>query len=326
MNIDFSSIEKRAKSIESFRSKILKKGYWKPLQQMTDLAGVRVVLYHREDVTAACDMLKGEFEVDTANSVDKAEGLDPDRFGYQSVQLVLRLSQGRRSLPEWKRFADLQAEAQVRTVLQHAWSAIDHKLRYKTTHEVPRTLQRRLFRLSALLGLADDEFSNIRQSSDRLTGSYVKEFGRGEYDAELNLDSLTQYLVAGHVLALGAELSKGCGFRAAEEADLYRGLQDGAGRLFRLLRDAGVTTVAEFRLLLNAADKWGKGFLTHLCERAKKEGFVPFDLPVDVVFFLTLYATRKILTPRAVDAVGYYHPPLIKALKAVAWPDARLSD
>jgi putative GTP pyrophosphokinase len=63
-----------------------------------------------------------------------------------------------------KQYADIRAEIQVRTALQHAWSAVHHKLEYKSSTEAPPELRRRLFRLSALFELADEQFSELRDA------------------------------------------------------------------------------------------------------------------------------------------------------------------
>ena len=67
---------------------------------------------------------------------------------------------------EWKKFSGIKFEIQIRTVLQHAWSAISHKLEYKTVNDVPKKMRRQLFRISALLEIGDQEFSSLRQISE----------------------------------------------------------------------------------------------------------------------------------------------------------------
>ena len=76
------------------------------------------------------------------------------RLGSASNVGALRVSPSpdRRRLAEWKPCAGLRAKIQVRPSLQFAWSAVNHKLNYKSPTEVPRKLQRRMFQLSALPG------------------------------------------------------------------------------------------------------------------------------------------------------------------------------
>ena len=87
-------------------------------------------------------MIEREFDIDWAYSSRRGEDDPPDRFGYRSDHYIVRT-------PADERFAGLSAEIQVRTVMQHAWAAVDHRIRYKAD-DLPRDLSRRLFRLNAL--------------------------------------------------------------------------------------------------------------------------------------------------------------------------------
>ena len=64
--IDVIQIEGRTKSVDSFVEKISRKGkkYANPLVDMTDLVGLRIITYYREDVTRIGAVLKGEFLID----------------------------------------------------------------------------------------------------------------------------------------------------------------------------------------------------------------------------------------------------------------------
>src|SRR5262249_18923189 len=135
-----------------------------------------------------------EFDVDPNHSSDKLEDLEVDEFGYRSFHLVCTLSAARRSLAEWSKYRDLCVEIQVRSVLQHAWAAISHKIDYKTVSQAPTELRRGLFRLSALLELADDQFAALRDKSANLVQQYQSDVALGQLNVALNLDSLTQYL------------------------------------------------------------------------------------------------------------------------------------
>src|SRR2546427_6148809 len=168
-NIDIVQVDARPKSVESFSEKLRRKGerYTDPLEQMTDLVGLRVITYYLEDVSRVGDLINHEFVLDAENSVDKADAVGPDQFGYRSVHYVARLGRNRQGLAEWQPFGDSCFEVQVRTSLQHAWAAVDHKLRYKTANDVPDHLKRRLYRLSALFEFADEQFSALRDASER---------------------------------------------------------------------------------------------------------------------------------------------------------------
>jgi hypothetical protein len=133
-------------------------------------------------------------KIDPANSIDKRQSLEADRFGYISVHYVVSLENTRAGLPEYAAFAELRGEIQVRTVLQHAWAAIDHKLRYKSKEEIPANVRRQLYRISALLETADEEFESLRQRIAKVREDYSKAVTKGSLDIPLNVDSLSVYI------------------------------------------------------------------------------------------------------------------------------------
>ena len=250
--IDVIQIEGRTKTVESFVEKISRKGkkYANPLVDMTDLVGLRIITYYREDVTRIGAVLKGEFLIDEQNSVDKSADLDPDRFGYMSVHYIASLSSARQSLAEWKQYTGIRAEIQVRTALQHAWSAVHHKLEYKSSIEAPRELRRRLFRLSALFELADEQFSELRDARARIASEYAEDVRGGHLHLPLDEASLTAYLRDSGKRDVIAKMitESGGKIEVRDERGLARDRRD----LLKLLSLMDIATVAQFDEYLSA--------------------------------------------------------------------------
>lgn len=139
--IEYVQMEGRAKDVASFTEKIQRKGgkYGDPLAEVTDLAGIRIIAYYVEDVERIASIIRQEFSVLEEHSGDKQAELADNEFGYASFHLVLELPEKRSSLLEWQEFAGRKAEIQVRTALQHAWAAVNHKLDYKKSQDSPRS-------------------------------------------------------------------------------------------------------------------------------------------------------------------------------------------
>lgn len=164
-------VKDREECIAKFKRKYLsdceKEG--KPFEirpYITDLVGLRVVCLYESDIEHVRQILSEEFSV--LDETDKSRVLESqdNAFGYKGVHLDLRISSSRKSLPEYRRFQDLQFEVQIRSVVQDAWSVLDHKIKYKK--EIPKTLKRRINRLAALFELADQEFQHIRDETTQL--------------------------------------------------------------------------------------------------------------------------------------------------------------
>lgn len=92
-------------------------------------------------------------------------------------------------------------EIQIRTIIQHAWSSLDHRIIYK--QDVPDELSRAVERLAALFEIADSEFMQIRETAQhqiKLTeeknkkidsNSEIKEDGTLSKKDEKTLDYVT---------------------------------------------------------------------------------------------------------------------------------------
>lgn len=159
------SVCSRSKNKDSLKKKITnQENKYNKLNQITDLSGIRIITYFNNDVYEIAEMIKKEFDIDLANSIDKSTLLDPDRFGYLSLHYVVKLKANRAALSEYKRFLDFKIEIQVRSILQHAWAEIEHDLGYKSSQAIPQNIKRRFSRLAGLLEIADDEFIKIRDT------------------------------------------------------------------------------------------------------------------------------------------------------------------
>jgi ppGpp synthetase/RelA/SpoT-type nucleotidyltranferase len=189
------SVSGRPKERKSLEKKIESKGrnHYKSLEDITDLAGVRVITYFSDDVDRVARLISEEFQVDEEASIDKRSQLDPEAFGYMSLHYIVSVHPKRSHLPEYKRLAGLKAEIQIRSVLQHAWAEIEHDLGYKTQGEIPRALRRRFSRLASLLELGDDEFITIRDQLSKYEKSVSLEIINSPQSVELDKLSLKSF-------------------------------------------------------------------------------------------------------------------------------------
>jgi putative GTP pyrophosphokinase len=246
--IDLVKIESRTKSIESFKGKIERddKNYSDPLNQITDFSGIRIITYYNTDVDIITDLIKQEFRIDESNSVDKRLISEEDRFGYASSHLVISLDKQRNKLIEWKKFGRLKAEIQVRSILQHSWASIDHKLRYKTEFAIPHYIKRKLYRLSALLELADEEFTSIKRISEERTKEIKKEVREGKLSIEIDLNSIESYVETSDTFKEFCSLLRSFGFKIGKDG----GGKGGIMHIISIARDRNYNLLEDFDLLL----------------------------------------------------------------------------
>lgn len=213
--IPFHVIESRAKTSASFLEKISRPGksYVDPLREITDLVGLRAILYYPSDVDAVATILRSQFSVDERNSIDKRTELAHDQFGYASVHLVCKISDNRCNLPEWAPFGGFSFEIQIRTVLQHAWASISHALQYKHESDVPDQFKRRLNRLSGLLELADAEFMSLKEQRVVASAEAASKVHEKDFSISLNSLSLKEYLYTSETISKISKAAEKAGLR-----------------------------------------------------------------------------------------------------------------
>lgn len=186
-NIQLNTFERRVKTEESLAGKLEKKGYkYNTLYDVTDVVGIRVVTYYTDDVDKVAAIAKQIFDIDWKNSVDKRKH-QLNSFGYLSLHYICYLKEGPlRAIP---------FEIQMRTALQHVWSAIEHDIGYKGAVKLPPEFVRQFSRLAGMLEMADDEFSRLRTTMTdyrRQVQSLVKS---GHFsEVSLSSDSFQQFL------------------------------------------------------------------------------------------------------------------------------------
>ena len=203
---------------------------------ITDLIGVRVICLYEDEVEKIANVLMKNFEVLEVTDKIKALESTEDEFGYKGLHLDLKINDHRRDLPEYKRFASLKFEIQIRTIVQDAWSVLDHKIKYKRS--IPARLKRRINALAAQFETVDHEFLAIKNESllleEKTTSASTKssEAQKNPIDAFQFLAVVKEYFpsytflpeyVDGFVQEI---LQRDSGFTGADLSQAYKNIKD----------------------------------------------------------------------------------------------------
>ncbi|HEY5672494.1 MAG TPA: (p)ppGpp synthetase [Malonomonas sp.] len=133
---------------------------------ITDLIGIRIVCLYEDQIAAVASLLQQHFKIiDVTDKISEVEGTE-DSFGYKGLHMDLALQDELDALPKYRPYLQFSFEVQIRSLIQDAWSVLDHKIKYKKS--IPSDLKRRINLLSALFELADREFKEIRNATDVL--------------------------------------------------------------------------------------------------------------------------------------------------------------
>ena len=155
----FESIKSRLKSPRSIFEKLHRKGL--PLtvssmrNELSDIAGVRVICSFQEDIYALAEMLLAQDDIFLIERKDYIQNPKPN--GYRSLHLIVDvpifLSQ------ETKR---MRVEVQFRTIAMDFWASLEHKLKYKKDVRDAEMVAARLRVCAEQSALMDMEMQKIR--------------------------------------------------------------------------------------------------------------------------------------------------------------------
>jgi putative GTP pyrophosphokinase len=265
--------------------------YLRPLEQIADLAAVRVITYFPSTLDEIDALMAEEFRV-VERSNKGAELIEEDRFGYKSIHYLVKLVTHRAGLPEYAPYAESVVEVQVRTIMQHAWAEIEHDIQYKSAEVIPVEIRRRFMALAGLLEIADREFQAIQDADRRLTQEARSRVAGGQLQTvEITPDALKAFLdqrlgpdgrISDFSYHWTATLLRRLGFRTLEQVEIRPYNDDGVSRAARGGRQ-GQTTRFEDMLLAGMGERfvtrhsygaepwWGP--MTHqLLERLRTHG------------------------------------------------------
>jgi putative GTP pyrophosphokinase len=304
-DIRFHSVTSRVKKRDSLSKKIAKENKdYHELNDLTDIAGVRVITYFEDDVDKVAERIEGEFTIDRTNTVDKRKGLAPDRFGYQTMQHIAKMDSGRTRYFEYARFDGLKFEIQTRSILQHAWAEMEHDLGYKNPESIPRQARRRFSRLAGLLEIADDEFVRLRDELEAYRREVPQRIEADPQEVEIDKDSLTAlYRASPLIQALDNEISLIAGVPLIDYSENETSIVLLEEKDVKLLQLLQIRTVEEVEAALrenrDELTAFVRNYWAALGERSSGAGH--FTAGVSILYLIYFLAGKTLERDKIVD-------------------------
>jgi len=157
-------MEYRLKSPQSIIEKLQKKDFPVSIESMkenlTDIAGVRVICNYIEDIERMADLLTTQDDITLIRRRDYIAR--PKENGYRSLHLVVSvpvfLAEGTERVP---------VEIQIRTIAMDFWASLEHGLKYKAQEDVSEDIRRRLKDCAESISKLDGEMQAIFKEINR---------------------------------------------------------------------------------------------------------------------------------------------------------------
>jgi putative GTP pyrophosphokinase len=183
------SIKTRVKSMESIVKKVRARNIPLTLQaieeNITDIAGVRVVCSFPDDIYLLADCLLQQDDIRLIQRKDYIK--HPKESGYRSLHLIVAVPI---FLQNEKR--EMKVEVQLRTIAMDFWASLEHKVRYKKNipaDEADR-LASELTECAHMSAELDRRMQSIR---DRLASAEERDENNEKMEAQLLLSSLREF-------------------------------------------------------------------------------------------------------------------------------------
>lgn len=151
-------VNTRIKSIDSAINKLKKKNYDINVDNLEkhvkDMVGIRLVCPFIDDVYDMVELIKNSDILQVVEEKDYNK--NPKKSGYKSYHIKVLVPVVLRDEIEY-----VPAEIQVRTLIQDAWAALEHKMRYKNKYATVED-SKNLQRIAQELSNIEDEILDIK--------------------------------------------------------------------------------------------------------------------------------------------------------------------
>lgn len=162
-------MQSRLKTIQSMMEKLRRKQYAvsmeSAVENLTDIAGIRVICSYVQDVYTVARLLTSQDDVKLVEMTDYIRSPKPN--GYRSLHLIVEipifLQEGRMLVP---------VEVQLRTIAMDFWASLEHSMRYKANGTVPEDICQELHEVGEDIAVLDQKMQSIH---DRIEAIIAEE-------------------------------------------------------------------------------------------------------------------------------------------------------
>ena len=154
-------VKSRVKKPISIVEKLQRRGLPVSLESMMDnlddVAGIRVICSFLDDIYAVAEMLARQDDVHIIAIKDYIR--HPKKNGYRSYHMIVEIPVFFSDQKKWMR-----AEVQIRTIAMDFWASLDHQLKYKKEVETySQEISEELRECADVIAQTDERMLNIRK-------------------------------------------------------------------------------------------------------------------------------------------------------------------
>lgn len=152
-------IDTRIKEPKSIIKKMEKKNYEKTyinlIENINDIAGMRIVCTLKDDIFFIKDLIKQMPDIHILKEKDYVT--KPKKSGYSSYHMIVEVPVRLTS-----KIIYVKCEIQIRTLAMDFWSNFEHKVKYKTEQDISKNASNELIACAKMINKFDNKMMKLR--------------------------------------------------------------------------------------------------------------------------------------------------------------------
>ena len=149
-----SRIKKPESIIKKLESKNCDLTYRNLVENINDIAGLRVVCSFKNDIFTIVDVLKNMPDLNIISEKDYVT--KPKKSGYSRYHLIVEVP-----VPFMKQIIPVKSEIQIRTMAMDFWASLEHDLKYKTNNKISKKVSNGLVKCAKIINQMDNQMITI---------------------------------------------------------------------------------------------------------------------------------------------------------------------
>jgi len=132
------------------------------LENLNDVAGVRIICSFIEDIYMIADMFQNQDDITLIEIKDYIKNPKPN--GYRSYHMIVEVPVFFSS-----RKMNLRVEVQLRTIAMDFWASLEHKMKYKKDIEGAQFVEKELCDCANIIAMTDEKMQKIHNDLIKLS-------------------------------------------------------------------------------------------------------------------------------------------------------------
>ena len=146
-----SRIKEPESIIKKLESKNCDLTYSSLVENINDIAGLRIICPLRDDIFTVVEVLKNMPDLNIITEKDYVN--NPKKSGYSSYHIVVEVP-----VPLMKQVIPVKAEIQIRTLAMDFWASVEHGLKYKTDNKISKKVSNELIKCAKIINKMENYY------------------------------------------------------------------------------------------------------------------------------------------------------------------------